>query len=332
MSKSFIILVLSISFTIPVTAQNVYEFFISSYARSRQLQEVQFDYKLNGKNLKNESSTSGEMTFVVMQDKGRYVLTATKEGYAAKYIYFNTENYPFGFEYELQEVAVVFVNLEKSEKDFQMGEVMWNHQDEHFHVVEIDSSMLVENQPKAATLDKMDQTYTLAIKNADEKYHQKFYSHAVSYYEVALFAKPNDPYATEMMAKCNEAKGRETKVFSSEAPPPKKVEAKDPNAVVVTAALLDKINRGEVTSVDASHITEDIIFSVQLGAFSLGVDASKFPGVSDLNIIPYDDFTRAFSGEFTDVNQAITRRKEMRSGKYKDAFIVKMKGNKKIGF
>lgn len=332
MFKSLIILILCSSFTLSATAQNVYEFYIASYAHSRTLTDIHFDYELNGKVTKSENSKSGEMTFVVMQGKGRYVMKATKEGYATKYIYLNTENYPFEFEYELQDVAVEFQALGKIEKDYQMGEVMWNHQDEHFHVVEIDSSMLVENQPKAASLDKMDQTYNLAIQNGDEKYAQKLYSHAISYFEVALFARPNDPYASEMMAKCNESIGRVTKVFSSGKPPPKKVESKDPNAVVVDAALLDKINTGVVTSVDISHITEGIIFSVQLGAFSLGVDASKFPGVQDLKIIPYDDFTRAFSGEFSDVNQAISRRKEMRSGKYKDAFIVKMKGNKRIGF
>ena len=96
--------------------------------------------------------------------------------------------------------------------------------------------------------------------------------------------------------------------------------------------MLDKINRGEVSSVDPSHVTEGVIFSVQLGAFASGVNKSKFPEVPDLMIIPYDDFTRAFSGEFIDANKAIARRKEMRAGKYKDAFIVKMKGNKRIGF
>ena len=78
--------------------------------------------------------------------------------------------------------------------------------------------------------------------------------------------------------------------------------------------------------------TDGIIYSVQLGAFSKAVSASKFVGVPDFKMIQYEDFTRCFSGDFIDINLAIIRKNEMVQKGYKDAWIVQMKGNKRLGF
>ena len=55
-------------------------------------------------------------------------------------------------------------------------------------------------------------------------------------------------------------------------------------------------------------------------------------GVPDFRIVQYDDFTRCFSGSFASVFDAIARRKAMKDAGYKDAWIVKMKDNQRIGF
>ena len=104
------------------------------------------------------------------------------------------------------------------------------------------------------------------------------------------------------------------------------------DANTVNANLMDKINKGEVDEVPEAVIDKNIIYSVQLGAFAKNINKSKFAQVPDFKIITYEDFTRCFSGEFLDINKAIIRRKEMIAKGYADAFIVKMKGNERIGF
>jgi hypothetical protein len=119
--------------------------------------------------------------------------------------------------------------------------------------------------------------------------------------------------------KVEENEERDVKVFESDAS-------------TVDAKLMDKINKGEIDEVPEAVIDKSIIYSVQLGAFSKNVNKNKFAQVPDFKIIAYEDFTRCFSGEFLDINKAIVRRKEMIQKGYSDAFIVKMKGNERIGF
>ena len=101
--------------------------------------------------------------------------------------------------------------------------------------------------------------------------------------------------------------------------------------VSIDKETMEKINQGQIGSIDLEK-TEGIIFSVQLGAFSKKIDQSKFEGVPDLNMIKYSDYTRVFSGEFNNADEAVKRKKEMIDMGYKDCWIVPMKGNKRIGF
>ena len=94
---------------------------------------------------------------------------------------------------------------------------------------------------------------------------------------------------------------------------------------------MEKINKGNLAGIKLVP-GDDIFFSVQLGAFSQKVNESKFVGVPDLNIIRYEDFTRVFSGQFNDASKAVEHKNMLVNKGYKDAWIVQMKGNKRIGF
>ena len=94
---------------------------------------------------------------------------------------------------------------------------------------------------------------------------------------------------------------------------------------------MDKINTGEITSFPQES-NEAIVYSVQLGAFSKKIGPADFPSLPDVLIIEYEDFTRAFSGQFHTVNEAIQHKKDLERKGYKDGWIVQMIGNKRLGF
>jgi hypothetical protein len=141
------------------------------------------------------------------------------------------------------------------------------------------------------------------------------YGFAKKHYEVALMAKANDAYAIRRLKMIAEA-------GTDESNSGKKALSKEE---------MENINKGELDGIDLIP-NNDVILSVQLGAFSGKVNESKFEGVPDLNIIQYEDFTRVFSGDFKDITKAVQHKKSMVSKGYKDAWIVQMKGNKRVGF
>ena len=73
-------------------------------------------------------------------------------------------------------------------------------------------------------------------------------------------------------------------------------------------------------------------YSVQLGAFVDWFDEKAFSNVSDLIVVQGSDYKRCIAGEFTSRDEALTRMNELKDSGFKDAFIITMKGNERIGF
>lgn len=109
-----------------------------------------------------------------------------------------------------------------------------------------------------------------------------------------------------------------------------------PDPLVVT----NKKDSGLV-EVDVSHIdigtnttydvAEDVLFRVQLGAFSRKLSYEVFHDIPEVIAIPSNDgLTRYYTGSFKDINEASKRKIEMMMNGFEGAFVVPFKGSKRI--
>jgi hypothetical protein len=315
MKNGLLVLFLLVIGATSLLAQNVYEVYCASYHNGKALKNVHFLLKNNGEVVGDIHSKTGDFQFAIKKGDGDFILEVSKEGYIAKVILFNTDNYPFAHEYEIQEIDIEFSEQQGELIEKQVGEMRWNSISDVFSVVKVDglptSDHAVVNDPE----ERFGLIYAQAIHSADQLFNEGAIGPARGDYQLALLAKPDDTYASGQIKRADSllalAKNQED---------------------VIDADLIDKINKGEIEHVELKNSDENVIYSVQLGAFSKQVDENDFEKVPEFRAIPYDDYTRCFSGEFRDINLAIQRRKEMVKAGYKDAWIVKMKGNKRLGF
>ena len=307
-----------------LATQNVYEISCTGFNKGRSINNLDFKLTMNGKVVAEESSKGGFFSFIILPDDGHIVLEISKKDLVPKVVHIRTNNFPFTNEYEIQEIDFDFEWLENSKDSIQIGELIWSDLIDAFNVVKVDSALLKVKSDFERSEKKMGRIYSRSIESGDELLVIGQPSYARKHFEVALLAKPGDNYASKKMAEIDKMKiaakeERDVKVFESDAK-------------AVDVSLMDKINKGEIDDVPGAVIDKSIIYSVQLGAFAKDVNKNKFSEVPDFKMIPYEDFTRCFSGEFLDINKAIVRRKEMIEKGYTDAFIVKMKGHERIGF
>lgn len=313
--NKIIITLLILTSTHIVVGQNVYEIFIASFADGRSVTKVEFELYKDNEKLIEQVSNEGSFQFIIPEGDGRYKLKAKKEHYIPKIIHFNSMEYPFINEYEIQEIDIEFHPAVSPEDEMEVGELKWSSLGHVFNVVKVDSSMEYVKTNYALSEKSLGQIYTVSIENADEYFTLGLYENSMRHYEVALIAKANDEYSKKKIMEIKHLQLAEKK-----------------SEVAINKETIDKINRGEISEFSASGTSAGLIFSVQLGAFSKKVDASQFPKVPDFKAIAYDDYTRVFSGEFSVIDDAVKRKNEMIKAGHKDAWIVIMKGNQRIGF
>jgi len=311
-------------FPLVLNAQNVYEITCVGYSKGRSLNNLNYKLTMNGKLVAQENSKGGYFSFIILPDDGHVELEISKKEFVPKIVHIRTINYPFSNEYEIQEIDFDFERLINSKDSFQVGELVWSDLADAFNVIKVDSAIFRVKAEYERSEKKLGRLYSRSVESGDELLSIGQPAFARKHYEIALLAKPGDNYASKKMAaidkmKVEEKAARETKIFESDSK-------------VIDAGLMDKINRGEIDLVPGAAIDKNIIFSVQLGAFSKEINKEKFSNVPDFKTIPYEDFTRCFSGEFLDINEAIKRKKEMIEIGYVDAWIVKMRGHERIGF
>jgi hypothetical protein len=84
-----------------------------------------------------------------------------------------------------------------------------------------------------------------------------------------------------------------------------------------------------VVGVDTAD-PDQVLFRVQIGAFSKKLSGNIFKDVPDLLVIPGDDgITRYYSGAFTDIYKASERKIKMLDIGFEGAFVVAYKGGKR---
>ena len=312
--SKFSILLLLLFLSHRSLSQNALEIYIASFAEGRDVKDVNFQLFNKDEKIIEQISKNGLFQFIILDTDEDFKLKATHTGYMSKEIHFNVSEYPFENEYEIQEIDIEFRKA-KGGQTVEVGALKWNELDNSFAIALVDSTIENMKSKYAETEKTLGEIYITSIDNGDVLMWMGKYDLAKSHYEVALLAKPDDSYAKSQLDEIG---------FQLSKKPEQKVG--------IDKDLLDKINRGEINQVTSYKTTEDVIFSVQLGAFSGKVDRSRFNNVPDYNKIEYEDYTRVFSGEFGDINAAIKRLTSMRQNGYKDAWIVQMKGNKRIGF
>jgi hypothetical protein len=279
------------------------------------LKDVKFELFQADQKLVEQISASGLFQFVIVEGDQSYKVKASKDGFIPKIIHFESVEFPFINEYEIQEIDVEFHKLTSPGDEAEIGELKWSSMGYAFNVVKVDSSMEYVKQNFATSEKKLGEIYANAIENGNELMTLNQPDHAMLFFELALLAKTNDEYSKKKIMEIRELKLKEKQQPTG-----------------VEKDIMDQINRGELSEVPDSKIVEGVIYSVQLGAFTKKVTDKDFAGIPDFKAIKYEDYTRVFSGEFGDINLAIQRRKDMIKKGYKDAWIVQMKGNERIGF
>jgi hypothetical protein len=298
-------------------AQNVCEIACTSFSQGRAAIHVKFKLSLNNNVIVEKVSKSGMFQFIMKKDDGKYELEATKEGYVPKIIRLNTENYPFENEYEIQEIDLEFTKESNSVDDVQIGELTWSSVSDEFAVAKIDTALEHMKENYSNSMQKIDQVYVKAIVNGNEMMNIGQPSFAKGYFQIALDVKPDDEYAL----------GKLTEIQMAVAQQREKEKVK-----MIDEDMMDKINKGELETIENLSSEDNVRFSVQLGAFAKSINMEEFKNVPEFKTIDYKDYKRCFSGEFLDIGEAVKRKKEMVSAGYKDAWIVKLKGNERIGF
>lgn len=110
---------------------------------------------------------------------------------------------------------------------------------------------------------------------------------------------------------------------------------------VEDASVVTKDSEGGLTKVESSGIEAEagtiedkpgqIVYRVQIGAFSKNLSKNIFEGISDLVSVPGEDgLTRYYSGAFPDYKGAATRKVDLITEGFEGAFIVAFRDGKKI--
>lgn len=108
------------------------------------------------------------------------------------------------------------------------------------------------------------------------------------------------------------------------------------DASVVTKDSQGGLEKVESSGIDAKTGTIDdksgqVVYRVQIGAFSKNLSRNIFEGISDLVSVPGEDgLTRYYSGAFPDYKGAATRKVDLIADGFEGAFVVAFKDGKKI--
>ncbi|HLP10969.1 MAG TPA: SPOR domain-containing protein [Flavobacteriales bacterium] len=96
------------------------------------------------------------------------------------------------------------------------------------------------------------------------------------------------------------------------------------------AAQLEKEKKDSIANT-TNPGKQDVVFRVQLGAYDKKLSSKVFKDVPDLLTVPGpDNITRYYSGSFSTIEEAASRKIDMQGKGFESAFIVAYKGEKRI--
>jgi hypothetical protein len=105
------------------------------------------------------------------------------------------------------------------------------------------------------------------------------------------------------------------------------------NKVLTPAEIAAKLEKEKKDSIAnaTNPIKQDVVFRVQLGAYDKKLSPKVFKDVPELLSIPgADNITRYYSGSFSTIEEAASRKIDMQGKGFESAFIVAYKGEKRI--
>jgi len=315
---------------------NRLDILLEAYEKDKPSKNVTYRLLRGEKEVAKTTSKKGEFNFIIRKDDPILQLYVSKPGYLTKRIFFDPKEYPFEVEFETQEIAIHCVPATPDLKGFTYtGNLEYDPIGKVYQVNRIDSLTADLRQRIQKGEAQVQAIYEKAVYNGDGLMKIEEYEYAKGYYEMALIAKPDDGYAKERLTYSDS-------MAIVERNKPKPV----PTTLIVDAGKPEAANSGEnntdeptasasntnIESVATTPSTTDAYYSVQLGAFVDWYDQSVFEDVPELMVVQGSDYKRCITGQFEQREEAIARAKVMKERGFKDAFVVQMKGNQRIGF
>jgi len=311
-------------------SQKQLDILVEAFEGNKPAKDVTFQLIRGQKEVAKETSKRGYFNFIIEEKDPTIQLVISKSGYLTKRIYFDSKEFPFEADYETQEIGIECVPISAKMKGVEyVGKMNFDNVGKSYSITKIDSSSIKLKRQLQQKEEQIEAIYAKAIYNGEGLIKIEEYEYAKGYFEMALVAKPSDSYAqqqlefTDSMAIIEANKPAplivaiEEPVQTEETTTPEKVEE------VITEP---KEETQLITQVEGSY------YSVQLGAFVDWYNEKVFADVPELLVVQGSDYKRCISGQFETREEALTRAQEMKQNGFKDAFVVHMKGNQRIGF
>ena len=307
-------------------AQKVVDILIYARENGKKVKHVNFALQLNGKELVSLKKRNGKFEFAIQPNDGRYNLFINKEGYLTKELTFNSDDYPFKEDYDVQEIEVELIPGAEDMQNVVVSRNVGYSEEAGYIIQKLDSTIKVYKTQLDDALNTLEKVSRKAIKNADGLVALEEYSYAKGYYEIALDIDPDNKYALEQFNKMD-ALAREQR---------RKEEEMTRSDLARNSNVRSRNNFSGSRSSGGSDFLPEMTgkyFSIQLGAFLQEINEDVFGKISDYRFIDgQDEFKRVISGSFRSREEAENHLAKMKSLGFADAFIVTMNGNNRLGF
>ncbi len=312
---------------------------VDAYEGKSRVKNVDYTLTLNQKEVIKLTSKKGSFNFVIKPNDGVYELQMEKEGYLTKRIIFDSYAYPFNNAYELQEIIIEFIPVgAKLNEAVYAGTMKYDPVANAFRVSKSDTIKARLSEEVKSNSNKLNDIYDKAVYNGNGLRQIEEFEYAKGYFEIALLARPNDDYArsqlalVDSLAKVEQSKPKPILIAKAEVPAQ---EAQEPSS---TGSEEQKQIQKSTSKTIQPALTKTTTapagnyFSVQLGAFVDWFNEDVFKDVPDFIVAQGADYKRCLSGKFSTREEAKARMAEMKENGFKDAFVVTMKENERIGF
>lgn len=334
--------------------------------KNKKAKNVGFRLELNNEKVVEVVSRNGKFEFPVKPSDGKYKLTISKDGFLTKTIEIDSYKMPFEQDYWIQELLIECIpSSEGSVNEVLVGKLDYEPLSRAFSIKRSNpkEELAVKNAVKLNEV--LERIYKKAVYNGDGLSKIDEFDYAKSFFEIALEAKPEDSYAMAKIAEMDSLieveklspkkpkelladaeKDVEIGTLEDLKKPVSKTEEPDLNtpstkpSEQISAAKSSVAKPSDKSSAKPSptppktseNVPTDKYFSVQLGAFVDWLDEKAFANVPELMIVQGSDFKRCITGVFSDRERAKARMLQMRESGFKDAFIVTMQGQERVGF
>jgi hypothetical protein len=324
--------ILALFTIVPIYAQSQkqLDILVEAFEGNKPAKDVTFQLVRGQKEVVKETSKRGYFNFIVEEKDPTFQLVISKSGYLTKRIYFDPKEFPFEADYETQEIGIECVPISTNMKGVEyVGKMSFDNVGKSYSIAKVDSSTIKLKRQLQQKEEQIEAIYTKAIYNGEGLIKIEEYEYAKGYFEMALVAKPTDTYAKQQFEFADSMA-----IIEAIKPPPLIVQIEGSTQRVKTTTS-EKVTETIVEPKKESQIitqVEGSYYSVQLGAFVDWYNEEVFAEVPELLVVQGSDYKRCISGQFETRDEALSRAQEMKQKGFKDAFVVHMKGNQRIGF